>query len=321
VSGKRGVTLLIKQELLHDHRSHLPESQGKVPRGTVVHVSLHVRNAQCSTHIIAVYIPPEDMEARNLIYDYVQQVAESLDRDARTERTHMIVMGDFNATAQPTGRQTTGINGQPQDRPSTTLTSDRAHRNFIAMLQHTLPTSRMTLSDSHPQEMTYQHTTEGLVHHSQIDDIILWSNRTPEQDAAPQAQAIMVPQIETDHKAVTVTVHQQQIHIPRKPRPPSVPYTKTKWNRSLLQDKDALRDLALEIELDTVHTLNPLTAQIGQIRHEHTLPTSAELDKLAEGLAIVLEQALTTCKRKAAKEIQVNDRPHPTLSVNILILI
>jgi exonuclease III len=38
-SSKRGVTLLIKQELLHDHRNHLPESQGKVPRGTVVHVS------------------------------------------------------------------------------------------------------------------------------------------------------------------------------------------------------------------------------------------------------------------------------------------
>jgi hypothetical protein len=80
----------------------------------------------------------------------------------------------------------------------------------------------------------------------------------------------------------------------------------------VLQDKDALRDLVLEIELDTIQALHPLTARIGKIRHENILPTCAELYKLAEGLAIVLEQALNTCKRKAAKEIQVNDRPHPT---------
>jgi hypothetical protein len=53
---------------------------------------MHVRNASCSTHIIAVYIPPEDMEARNLIYNYIQQVAGTLDLTAHKERSHMIIM-------------------------------------------------------------------------------------------------------------------------------------------------------------------------------------------------------------------------------------
>lgn len=98
-TGKRGVTLLIKQNMISRHRNYTQHFPLRIPKGTLVHVSLHhpSRDVEGCTHIVAVYNPPEDQEDREGIYTYVDRLSEKM-KDGETHTQNLLILWDFNAS-------------------------------------------------------------------------------------------------------------------------------------------------------------------------------------------------------------------------------
>ena len=312
--AKRGVTLLIKQDLLHDFRNHNTESAKHVPPGTVAHVSLHIRHHKCSTDILAIYIPPEDRAARTAIYRYIESVCQNAATQGikdTSHRRHVIIMGDFNATTADNKRSTTDEWGNEHPRDSTSTLSDKDHRAHLERIKEHLPNLRLALGDTEANTTTYQQHVRNLVHHSQIDDILTWSSGTT-QTRLPTARAVEVTTLGTDHKAVILATPQTHIHIPRKRQPPNSTRTKLKWDQAMMKDKHTLDDIRMKIELDTLEHTQRADRILSAPPPEDQQSAHNTIDNLSDLLLNAMDTALGVCKDTIAKEVTCHAHPHNT---------
>ena len=71
-TGERGVALLIHRKLAHPVRHHDPPTSN-IPPGCMIHVTIMPRHTAHPTHLIALYIPLDDNDARTRIYAYVRR--------------------------------------------------------------------------------------------------------------------------------------------------------------------------------------------------------------------------------------------------------
>ena len=117
--------------------------------GALTHITLD--RPEGHTHIMGVYMPAEEPQMRQAVYDYIKA-------HTTVENTYLLVGGDWNAAIHPGDRSTNTLN-----------TMDTQHQSRTSLAQ-LFPTNQNPKKRPHTY---YSYQDQQLIHSSRIDDILM----------------------------------------------------------------------------------------------------------------------------------------------------